>query len=203
MNVNIDIARELLDFYDSENQSQEILEFIKWVIEEASMWPNECGSSSTIDDDGNCVDDPNPLLGADCRSFEYAQPPGASMKACGVENLGNNFYFAYIDNNGSPVVGFFDSNFPLIYFTMPPGMTNGRAANLTARAVTNATRITDTYVIANAADLTEADVRNYFETTIRTAMSFFGGDITQTPPFTIPSPALYMTSFFGAKTDCD
>ncbi|NJM80800.1 MAG: hypothetical protein HC854_16500 [Flavobacterium sp.] len=36
----------------------------------------------------------NPLLGADCRSFEYAQPPGATRKGCAVTNFNHTFYTA-------------------------------------------------------------------------------------------------------------
>ena len=145
----------------------------------------------------------NPLLGADCRSFEFAQPPGAFQKGCAVTNLANNFYFGFMRSDGSWEIGYFESNFPLIYFTMPPWMTNGQAANFTALAVTAAVLATDAYVLANASDLSEQDVKDQFEKNIKTAMSTYGGSITHTAPFTIPSPAPYLTNLLGAKTNCN
>tara|TARA_R110002096_G_scaffold164503_3_gene332577 strand:- start:35106 stop:35354 length:249 start_codon:yes stop_codon:yes gene_type:complete len=82
-------------------------------------------------------------------------------------------------------------------------MTNGQAANLTAEAVTAATRITDAYVFANADGLTEQEVRNEFSSNIKNAMRLVGGSMTQTAPFTIPSPAPYLVNLLGAKTDCN
>ena len=83
-------------------------------------------------------------------------------------------------------------------------MTNGQAANLTAIALTNAIRTTDAYVFANAGDdLFDEDVKYEFETNIENEMGLIGGSKTFTAPFIIPSPAPYLSSFFGAKTDCN
>jgi len=151
---------------------------------------------------GECTE--NPILGADCRSFEYAQPPGALQKACAVQNFDHNFYFFYFRSDGSFRTGFYGINHPIIYFTMPPGMTNGRAANLTASAVSAAILLTDAYVASNASDdLIEEAVADKFRDNIRIAMRPFGGNVVPSPPFVIPSPAPYLTSFFGAKTDCN
>ncbi len=160
-----------------------------------------CGEGYVKDGNGNCVI--NPLFGADCRSFEYAQPPGALQKACAVTNLGNNFYYSFFRADGSWEAGYFPTNIPLIYFTMPTFMTNGQAANLTALAVTSATLATDAYVLANAKNLSEQDVRDQFTINLKTAMGVYGGTIQKTAPFGIPSPAPYLSSFFGPKTDCN
>lgn len=160
-----------------------------------------CGSNYVLDSYGNCVI--NPLFGVDCRSFEYAQAPGEFQKACAVKNFGNNFYYGFFRSDGSWQVGYFPTNIPLIYFTMPSYMSNGQASNLTAEAVTAAIRATDAYVFANADGLTEQEVRDQFTLNIRNAMNLVGGSMAKTAPFVIPSPAPYLTSLFGAKTDCN
>jgi len=162
---------------------------------------NECPEGFALSEDGECIE--NPILGADCRSFEYAQPPGALQKACAVTDFGNNFYYGFVRADGSWEAGYFPTNIPLIYFTMPPFMTNGQAANLTAEAITAAILLTDAYVFENADGLTEQQVRSEFTNNIRNAMLAIGGGMTSTAPFTIPSPAPYTTSFFGAATDCN
>lgn len=91
----------------------------------------------------------NPFLGSDCRSFEYAQPPGALQKGCAVTNFNHTFYTAGISSDGSPYYGEIESIVDIAYFTMPVGMTNGRAANLTAIAVTTAIKATDLYYAEN------------------------------------------------------
>ncbi len=160
-----------------------------------------CVEGYVKDDNGNCVI--NPLFSADCRSFEYAQPPGALQKACAVINFGNNFYYGFFRSDGFWETGYFPTNFPLIHFTMPPFMTNGQAANLTALAVTSATLATDVYVLANAADISEQDVIDQFKINLSTSMGVYGGTIQKTAPFAIPSPVPYLTSLFGPKTDCN
>lgn len=47
------------------------------------------------------------------------------------------------------------------------------------------------------------DVKHEFKTNLQNAMGLIGGSITFESPFVIPSPAPYLSSFFGAKTDCN
>jgi hypothetical protein len=145
----------------------------------------------------------NPLLGADCRSFEYAQPPGALKKGCAVTDFNHTFYAFGINSQGFPYWGDIDSTIPIIYFTMPNWMTNGQAANVTAVAVTNAIRATDLYFWANAYD-SEYEVGDFFKDALRSQLALVGGSVSTTnEPFPIPSPAPYLTSLFGASTDCN
>ncbi|MFC4636667.1 hypothetical protein ACFO3O_22370, partial [Dokdonia ponticola] len=147
--------------------------------------------------------DANPLIGADCRSFEYAQPPGAPQKGCAVTNFNHTFYTAGVRPDGSPYYGELDSNIDIIYFTMPTWMTNGQAANLTADAVTNAIMATDLQFFADP-DISEIGLGNFFRDALIFQMSILGGSVsTNIEPFPIPSPAPYITSLFGAKTDCN
>lgn len=55
-----------------------------------------CGCGNPAPENGECL---FPFFYADCKSFEYAQPPGASYKACAVTNLIGLFY-AYGIQNG-------------------------------------------------------------------------------------------------------
>ncbi|MDB4290096.1 hypothetical protein N9887_03405, partial [Flavobacteriaceae bacterium] len=146
--------------------------------------------------------DANPLLGADCSSFEYAQPPGALQKGCAVSGFDHTFYVAGISPNGSPYYGDVSISMSIAYFTMPTWMTNGLAANHTAEAVTNAIRLTDIFYFENP-DATPSQVQNSFNTNLTQQLGIYGGAISGVEPFPIPSPAPYLTSFFGAKTDCN
>lgn len=146
--------------------------------------------------------DANPLLGVDCRSFEYAQPPGALQKACAVSDFTNRFYGAYAEANGSAGAGYVESHWDTAYFTMPPGMTNGQAANLTAEAITQAVHATDVWFIANASE-TQYAVGQEFIQNIQSFMGTVGGQMVVEPPFNIPSPAPYLTHMGGATTDCN
>ncbi len=147
----------------------------------------------------------NPLLGADCRSFEYAQPPGALQKGCAVKNFDHRFYTAGIRPNGSPYYGEIDINTSIIYFTMPNVITNGQAANLTAIAVTAAIKEADVYFFNNP-DVSEFGLKDVFNDALRTQLAIVGGSFSFTAePFSIPSPAPYITSVLGISNpfDCD
>jgi len=147
--------------------------------------------------------DANPLLGADCRSFEYAQPPGALQKGCAVTDFNHTFYTAGIRSNGSPYYGEIDSDIDIIYFTMPTFLTNGQAANLTAEAVTNAIQATDLHFFVDP-DISQFDLGDFFRDALISQMTILGGSVsTSVEPFPIPSPAPYLTSLFGASTDCN
>jgi len=156
--------------------------------------------NGAINGNGECV--VNPFLGADCRSFEYAQPPGALLKGCGVTDFDHRFYSGEMGADGSASGGYVESHFELVYFTMPPVMTNGQAANLTAIAVTAAITATDLYFFNNP-DASAEDVGQEFINNIQTFMAVNGGQMVPNAPFNIPSPAPYLTSFFGASTDCN
>jgi len=146
--------------------------------------------------------DANPILGSDCRSFEYAQPPGAIQKGCAVTDFNHTFYVAGISPNGSPYYGEVSVDMPIAYFTMPSWMTNSQAANLTASAVTNATRLTDAYYLENPF-AEPFEIQNYFNNRLIQQLGIYNGTISGfQEPFPIPSPAPYLTSFFGASTDC-
>lgn len=147
----------------------------------------------------------NPLLGADCRSFEYAQPPGALQKGCAVSDFNHTFYTAGIRPNGSPYIGEIVSNISIIYFTMPTWMTNGQAANLTARAVTNAIKAADLYFFENP-DVSRFELGDVFRDALRAQLAIVGGGMSTTiEPFPIPSPAPYITSVLGISNpyDCE
>ncbi len=148
--------------------------------------------------------DVNPLLGADCRSFEYAQPPGALQKACAVKDFDHRFYTAGIRPNGSPYLGDIEIPIDLIYFTAPNWMNNGQAANATAEAVTLAIKATDIYFYRNP-DVTKFALADFFRDAIKTELAIFGGGITFSEPFPIPSPAPYITSVLGIGNpfDCE
>lgn len=147
--------------------------------------------------------DANPLLGADCRSFEYAQPPGALQKGCAVINFNHTFYTAGIRPNGSPYYGDIDIPVNIIYFTMPPWMTNGQAANATAIAVTNAIKEADVYFFDNP-DVSQYELADVFRDAISAHLSLVGGAFSTTQePFPIPSSAPYITSILGLSNPFD
>ncbi|WP_299212896.1 hypothetical protein [uncultured Dokdonia sp.] len=147
--------------------------------------------------------DANPLIGADCRSFEYAQPPGAPQKGCAVTNFNHTFYTAGVRPNGSPYYGEIDINMNIIYFTMPTFLTNGQAANLTAIAVTEAMKETDLYFFENP-DISEFSLDDFFRNRMMFNLALAGGSFsTNIEPFPIPSPAPYITSILGLSNPFD
>lgn len=178
---------QLHDFLASEMWSPEAEEFGKAAIDILIVDPSA-----------------NPFLGADCRSFEYAQPAGALQKGCAVKDFNHTFYTIGIDSNGSPYYGETESIIEVAYFTMPSGMTNGRAANLTAKAVTAAIKATDLYYAANPR-VSKYTLGEYFKNSINSALKAVGGSVSTNPPFNIPSPAPYITSIIGISTpyDCE
>ena len=147
----------------------------------------------------------NPLLEADCRSFEYAQPPGATKLGCAVVDFDHTFYTAGIRSNGSPYYGEIDIETPKAFFTMPTWMRPGVAANNTAKAITIAIKATDIYFFENP-DITEGELATFFNNAIRTQLAVFGGTYsTSIEPHPIPSPAPYLKSVLGIghPYDCD
>nr|WP_321237231.1 hypothetical protein [uncultured Psychroserpens sp.] len=143
----------------------------------------------------------NPLVAADCRSFEYAMPPGATKRGCAVTDMYLDFYTAGFRSNGSPYYGHKEIVAPLLYYTMPSWMTNSAAANATAAAVSAAILATDAYYYTNP-DATTSQVQIFFENALSTEMSLIGGSVSTNPPFSIPSPAPYITSLGGPSIDC-
>ncbi|WP_378184006.1 hypothetical protein [Aquimarina sp. SS2-1] len=146
----------------------------------------------------------NPLLGADCRSFEYAKPPGALQRASAVKNFDHTFYTAGVRSNGSPYYGEIDIPVNILYFTAPNWMTNGQAANATAIAVTTAIKKTDVHFYRNP-DITKESLATFFKREIEIQMALFGGGITSQEPFPIPSPAPYINYLLGIGNpfDCE
>ena len=185
---NHNLAMQIYDFLE-EDASDEAKEFAEYVIKILMA-----------------DSDANPLLGADCRSFEYAKPPGALQRGCAVINFNHTFYsLPQITTSGSVVVPIIDSNVPIAYFTAPSFMTNGRAANLTALAVTSAIKSTDLYFASNPHASGQA-VGGFFKDSIKTFMGAWGGSVnTVNSPFNIPSPAPYITSVLGISNpfDCE
>ncbi len=143
----------------------------------------------------------NPFFGADCRSFEYSSPPGFSRRGCGVTNMSNTFYGGGITPNGGFFANMIEISYEKIYFTMPNWMRNGEAANKTATAVTAALRATSAYIVANP-KVSKQQLGNVFENSLRTSLAVFGGRMHLSEPFSIRSPAPYISSLFGAETDC-
>lgn len=139
----------------------------------------------------------NPFIGADCRSFEYSFPPGALQRGCAVEDFNHTFYTVGVRPNGSPYYGEIDSIIPIIYFTAPTSMTNGRSANLTAVAVTFAIQATDIHYGANP-DISATMLGYFFRDALIAEMAAFGGSVSTTKePFPISKPAQYITSLIG------
>lgn len=187
LNNNRLIAEDILNFLEK-NNNVEGEKFAKNALQVLMINPNA-----------------NPFLGSDCRSFEYAQPPGALQKGCAVTNFNHTFYTAGISSDGSPYYDEIESIVDIAYFTMPVGMTNGRAANLTAIAVTTAIKATDLYYAENPR-ISKFTLGEYFKNRINQSLSAVGGSVnTTSPPFNIPSPAPYITSILGLSTpyDCE
>ena len=158
-----------------------------------------------IDEESNSeieIEIVNPFFGADCSSFEYAMPAGTTRRAAAVKGFGGTFYGIRVFPDGSFVYNEIDISYETIFFIMPSWMTNSQAANNTALAVTAAMRATDAFIGANPR-ATEARLGRFFEDSLRTSLLVFGGSFQLTAPFTIRSPAQYLTNFGGtAKIDC-
>ncbi|NMH89823.1 hypothetical protein [Flavivirga algicola] len=183
---NHETAMQIYDFLEKD-ASDEAKEFAEYVIKILMANP-----------------DANPFLGSDCRSFEYAQPPGALQKGCAVKNFDHRFYTTGVRSNGSPYYGEIDINIDTAYFTMPSWMSNGRAANLTALAVTAAIKSADLYFFSNP-DVTKFKLAEVFKDAINAQLSLVGGSLSSVAPFPIPNPAPYVTSVLGISNpfDCD
>lgn len=130
-----------------------------------------------------------------CSSFEYAKPPGINIRACAVTNLTETFY-AYGEQDGQQGTFTATVNYNLVFFTMPTWMTNGYAATLTADAVNKAFKNTKNWFYVNY-DATQEEIITYLDSQLTLQMAIFGGTKTDFPPFTIPSPAPYVTSLFS------
>jgi len=161
------------------------------------------GVEDDIDNSNNIdVEMVNPFFGADCSSFEYAMPAGTTKRACAVKDFGNTFYGIRVYADGSFVYNDIEISYDTIYFTMPTWMTNSQAANNTALAVTAAIRATDIF-ITNNPKTSKTKLGEFFESSLKTSLSVFGGSFQLTAPFNINSPAPYLTNFGGAaKIDC-
>ncbi|WP_418639610.1 hypothetical protein [Winogradskyella sp.] len=161
----------------------------------------ECAEGFRLNEDGECVE--NPVLGADCRSFEFAKPPGALQRGCATSDFNHTFFTWGVRSNGSQYYGEIDVNIPLIYFTMPNWMTNGQAANATAIAVTKAIKDADIYFYNNP-DASAYLVSDAFKNALITNLSLFGGSYSRTfEPFPILSPTPYITSVVGLSNPID
>lgn len=186
--TDYDTANSIVDYLYENKDSQEAIDYIDYGVKILNSNP-----------------DASPFLGADCRSFEFAKPPGASQRGCAVTDFNHTFYTAGVFPNGSPYYGEIDSTVPIAYFTMPSYMTNGRAANLTAIAVTSAIKATDLYYYENP-NISAIALGQYFSNRLNHFLSAVGGSVrTSNPPFNIPSPAPYITSIIGLSNpyDCE
>ena len=169
-------------------------------VGQMAIFINENGCSETKDAIIEYLDDVSSIIYPDCSSFEFAQPPGESVRACAVIGMQNTFY-AYGVQNGT--TGTFEMfiGYPLVYFTMPTWRTNGQSATLTAKAVNKAYNKTEAWFVLNPF-ATEQQIGNKLSSYILNEMAKYGGTMTQTPPFNIPSPAPYMVSLAGTG-NCD
>lgn len=82
---------------------------------------------------------------------------------------------------------------------MPSGMTNGMAATLTAKAVSSAMKKTALYFAENPY-ASKDQVGIFLNSSMKQEMAIFGGSMTKTPPWSIPSPAPYLISVY--ETTC-
>lgn len=130
-----------------------------------------------------------------CSSFEYAKPPNINIRACAVTNLTETFY-AYGELDGEVGTIAATVNYDLVFFVMPTWMTNGQAATSTAVAVNNALNLTKDWFLINS-DASESEIITYLDFMLIEQMALFAGTKTDIPPFTIPSPAPYVTSLLS------
>lgn len=79
---------------------------------------------------------------------------------------------------------------------MPNWMTNGQAATNTAIAISNAFKSTQNWFGSNP-DANEIQIGKFLDASINIQMAIFGGSMTYTEPFKIPSPAPYVTSLIS------
>ncbi|WP_452601001.1 hypothetical protein, partial [Pontimicrobium sp. MEBiC06410] len=185
-----------------QSQSQTLVNQIEQVLQEGGC--NEESQQQAINDIYVLIANPdaNPFLRADCRSFEFAKPPGALQRSCAVTNFNNTFYTAGIRPNGSPYYGDITVPIDLIYFTMPAWMTNSQAANLTALAVNNAMDAGEAYFISNP-DITALQLKIHFLEVLEYQLSLIGGSFSYNAPFAIPSPAPYLKALIGVSAPYD
>ncbi|GAB1858670.1 hypothetical protein MHTCC0001_35100 [Flavobacteriaceae bacterium MHTCC 0001] len=108
----------------------------------------------------------------------------------------NNTFYAYgFDENGRQGTFTATVTYDISFFVMPTWMTNGSAATNTAIAVDNAFNIVQAWFEIEP-EATESEVSDYLDIVMRQELAKFGGTILGVPPFHIPSPAPYKTSFF-------
>lgn len=167
-----ELRREIDEYLQDENYSQEAKEQIRDLLENEVTYPYP-----------------------HCSSFEFAQEIGQGVRACAVTDLNETFY-AYGSQNGQQGLFYVPVNYSLIYFTMPSWRTNGQSATLTSVAVNSAFDSTSEW-FSNNPDATAIEVSNFLEAKINQEMSNYGGTMTFNPPFNIRNPAPFVTSFFN------
>jgi len=179
---------------DPEILEQLNLTLRQWTVINDSL--NENGCSEEVQEDvieflENVFVYPYPH----CSSFEYAKPPNINIRACAVTNLTETFY-AYGRLNGQVGTITATVNYSLVFFVMPTWMTNGQAATSTAIAVNNALNLTKNWFLINY-EASESEIITYLDFMLIEQMALFAGTKTDFPPFTIPSPAPYVTSLLS------
>ena len=200
-----DLTEEMSQWLESQPKDSDRIVQFKNILQEGSC--DEVDRLLVINAIRVLMENPsaNPILGADCRSFEFALPPGALQRGCAVKNFNHRFYTAGIRANGNPYYGEIDVNWSPVYFTMPNGLTNGQAASITALAVTRAIEATDIHFFENP-DISEFALAEFFKQNLNIQLGYVGGSFSKTiTPFPIVNPAPYITSVlgFGNPYDCE
>ncbi len=138
-------------------------------------------------------EDDQVILFADCASFEFANQTDG-VKACGVSGI-NNVFVGFRDVNGqrSVVSVPINASAPL-YFTMPSGWTNGRAATVAAGAYDLATKKTEAWFALHPNTSSEA-LLDEWKRTLFAAMQAVGGSVSGTNHHGVFRTAPFVRSF--------
>lgn len=136
------------------------------------------------------------ILYPDCSSFEFANGLNNAIK--GAQTIGvNNTFVAYetVNPNTTNIV-VKNILYPTLFFTMPAGWTNGRAATLTAQALSSSIDITEKWFYANPS-ATDAELQDIWMKNMKLQMGYKGGSVGTISLFSVRSPSPYKKRFFG------
>lgn len=136
------------------------------------------------------------ILYPDCASFEFANGLRGSVKGAQVLGVTNTFIAYERVSPSITNVNVINILYPDLFFTMPAGWTNGRAATLAAKALQVSITITESWYRANP-KATEAQLQIQWRKNMSLQMGYRGGSVSTRPLFPVRSPAPYKRRFFG------
>tara|TARA_B110001452_G_scaffold253393_1_gene244069 strand:- start:1499 stop:2854 length:1356 start_codon:yes stop_codon:yes gene_type:complete len=164
-------------------------------------WVEDVDFDETLVKEEVNENDYNPLIFANCQSFEYYKPPNSSLTAAAVDNMNEKFYSIEIKSDGSTRVNEVSVKYNRVYFTMPSWKRNGLAANETAEIVTAAKNATQAWYLLNPSS-SKYSISDKWIQFMKIGMLSKNGQFSKVAPFYMRNGTEYQTSLLTSG-DCD